>query len=80
MSVCPRTRNCVGDVLCQLPAIIMPGLELQVTLGQSTGDEPPLAVPAPAGGAAALPPAIHEAVAGNEGASQKTCAAATASS
>ena len=29
----------------------MPGLELQVSLGQNAGDEPPLAVAAPAGGA-----------------------------
>ena len=48
-----------GDVRCRLPAIIMPGLELQVTLGQTVGDEPPLAVAAPAAGAA---PAITTAV------------------
>ena len=48
-----------GDVRCRLPAIIMPGLELQVTLGQTVGDEPPLAVTAPAAGAA---PAITTAV------------------
>ena len=39
----------VGDVRCRLPAIIMPGLELQVTLGQTVGDEPPLAVVVRAG-------------------------------
>ena len=42
-----------GDVRCRLPAIIMPGLELQVTLGQGNGDEPPLAEPVPTDGAAA---------------------------
>ena len=36
----------------------MPGLELQVTLGQGTGDEPPLAVAVPAGATAAPAPAV----------------------
>ena len=52
------TRGCAGDVRCRLPAIIMPGLELQVTLGQGTGDEPPLAVAVPAGATPAPAPAV----------------------
>ena len=63
-----RARVCVcvlcaystaGDVRCRLPAIIMPGLELQVTLGLTAGDEPPLAVAVPAAGAV---PAVDTAV------------------
>jgi hypothetical protein len=37
----------------------MPGLELQVTLGQTGGDDAPLAVAVPAGGAAMPAPAVN---------------------